>query len=150
MISSFLRKQLAICFCLVLCNPTLIYITRSQLGIKSSGRGLLVAGQQVAGLRQHEPRPNALFLFLSLLLLVLPWQLGSSGGLVVARDATPYQLVREARRQLVHPPNSISIKYIFSTKLVSVSTCGKYVPCKKSEEILERKIDVNDVEDQTK
>ena len=68
---------------------------------------------------------------------------------MVARDATPYQLVREARRQLVHPPNSISIKYIFSTKLVSVSTCGKYVLCKKSEEILERKIDVNDVEDQT-
>ena len=69
---------------------------------------------------------------------------------MVARDATPYQLVREARRQLVLPPKSISIKYIFSTKLVSVSTCGKYVPCEKSEEILERKIDVNDVEDQTK
>ena len=70
---------------------------------------------------------------------------------MVARDATPYQVVREARRQLVHPPNIISIKYIFSTKLVSLSTCGKYVlGKKKSEEILERKIDVNDVEDQTK
>ena len=70
---------------------------------------------------------------------------------MIARDATPCQLVREARRQLVYPLNSNSIKYVFfPTKLVSLSTCGKYVPCKKSEEILERKIDVNDAEDQTK
>ena len=69
---------------------------------------------------------------------------------VAARVGIPCQLVREARRQLVYPPNSISINFFLSTKLVSLSTCGKYVPCKKSEEILERKIDVNDAEDQTK
>ena len=63
---------------------------------------------------------------------------------MAARVGIPCQLVREARRQLVYPSN------FFSTKFVSLSTCGKYVPCKKSEEILERKIDVNDAEDQTK
>ena len=132
-------------------TPTLITSLGHNWELNPLAGTLLVAGQQVAGLRQHEPRPNALFLFLSLLLLVLSWQLGSSGGLVVVRDATPCQLVREARRQLVYPLNSISIKYVFfPTKLVSLSTCGKYVPCKKSEEILERKIDVNDAEDQTK
>ena len=83
MISSFLRKQLAICFCLVLCNPTLIYITRSQLGIKSSGRDAFscwATSRGASATRAEAKRALSLSLSLTLGLAMATWEQWWTGG----------------------------------------------------------------------
>ena len=149
MISSFLRKQLAICFAWYSYTD---YITRSQLGIKSSGRDAFscwATSRGASATRAEAKRALSLSLSLTLGLAMATWEQWWTGG-SKGRHSLSTSKGGQTSTCLSTKQHLHKICFHFPTKLVSLSTCGKYVPCKKSEEILERKIDVNDAEDQTK